>query len=883
MRVIGIVVGITFLLWCVAPLRAAPKRVRLLVSPQAVELDSRRAYRQLVVTAEGGDAIHDVTHTATYRVSDRRVVAVMGGRVLPLGNGRATLQITAEGQTCLVPVVVAHFEKPDSVSFKFETLATLTKQGCATGSCHGSPHGKGGFSLSLFGYDPTIDRISLTHDGFNRRVNVMEPADSLMLKKPLLELPHVGGKRLHKSDASYRILKEWIYEGANVALPSVECTGIVLTPGQGRVLHRPYLSQQISVLAAYSDGTTRDVTEIATYETSNAAVATVDADGLVTGHGRGQAAISVRYLDRLQSVYFTVVEDIPGFVWKSPPESNFVDRLVDAKLKQLQYLPSGTCRDEEFLRRVSLDLAGMLPTPQTTREFLNDRSPDRRAKLVDRLLETEEYARFQGLKLADLMRITPDRLSDGRAKLFADWITESVRKNQPYDAFAREILTAVGDTEQIPTANYFLAIPTMEERTEMTSQIFMGTRVECAKCHNHPFENWTMRDYYSIAAVFARTTADKGVVKLASAGEALLPTTRQVMSPWGAAHTAQQGGADRRVAFAFWLTRPDNPYFAYVAVNRIWADLMGRGIVEPVDDFRSSNPPSNVPLLNALAQEFVRSGYDRKHILRIICNSETYQRTAQPNRFNVSDEALFSHAKVRLLTAEQLKDAIGLATRVLEPTSTLAPKIADLSRQVQARAALLEPGYATWLAQREAEMRAKAKAKKDEPPSRLSELLMVPEGQRTAPQQVALHGLFLAEDGEYRGMKARLDTLTDRLDYATQRPYPEQSGFTTTFGQPARQTACTCERQHAPTLLQALELLNGGTAFQMAQASVARYRACDDDRFIEELYLSSLCRFPTVKERETARAYLKRSADRDIARMDLVWTIINTQEFLFQH
>ncbi|HLK56123.1 MAG TPA: DUF1553 domain-containing protein, partial [Chthonomonadaceae bacterium] len=524
------------------------------------------------------------------------------------------------------------------------------------------------------------------------------------------------------------------------------------------------------------------------------------ANGLVTGLARGQAAISVRYLDKLQSVPITVVEDVPGFAWNNPPEANFVDRLVDAKLKQLRYLPSETCSDPEFLRRVSLDLTGLLPPPERTRPFLQDRSSDKRSRLIDVLLETEEFARFQALKQADLMRVAPARLKEGRADLFARWLVDTVRKNTPYDQVVREILTASGDTRQVAPANYFLAIPTTEERTEMTTELFMGSRLECSKCHNHPFENWTMRDYYRIGAVFARTQANNGMVQPARSGESVLPTTGETMTPWELPKGEQpQDAEDRRVRFADWLTRPGNPYFARVEVNRLWADLMGRGIVEPVDDFRSSNPPANAPLLDALAQEFERSGYDRKHILRLICNSRTYQRSSRTNKFNATDETLCSHARVRLLTAEQMQDALGLATRTLAyPAAPADPK-------------------------------------------------------------------------------------ESRMQYATQRPYPEHSEFTVTFGQPQRDTACACERQRAPTLLQALELLNGGTAYRMAQSGAGRYAPLEDDRLVEELYLSALCRFPTEQERAIARTYLKRGGNRDSAIMDLVWAVVNMQEFLFQH
>ena len=601
---------------------------RVAVYPAEINLASARAYRQLVVMGFFGAEARDLTHEAAYRVSNARVARLEGTRVLAAGNGQTTITVVAGGRTIQVPVAVTGFEKPDPIRFKFETVAVLTKQGCANGSCHGSPHGKGGFSLSLFGYDPRIDRISLTRDGFNRRVNIMDPNESLMIKKPLLEIPHVGGKRLHKTDAAYNVLTRWIYEGANTELPNVDCRRIAVFPDTSRVLHSPALSQQISVLATYSDGSARDVSAIASYESSSPNVASVDADGLVTGHARGQTAISVRYLDKVQSIYFTVVEDVPGFAWKQPRESNFVDRLVDAKLKQLQYLPSTVCADPVFLRRVYLDLTGLLPTADITRAFLKDTAPGKRSALVASLLNSEEYARFWALKKADLMRVSPNRLQDGRADLFAEWIVDAFRKNMPYDQFAREILTAAGDTRKVAQANFFLAVPTMEERTEMTTEIFMGSRVECAHCHNHPFEKWTMRDYYSIGAVFARTKDENGRVMLASSGEVQLPTTREVMAPYAMPAHEKGPESDRRAAFADWLTAPENPLFARVEINRIWADLFGHGIVDPVDDFRSSNPPSNVPLLDGLAEEFRKSGYDRKHMIRLICESrETRPRS----------------------------------------------------------------------------------------------------------------------------------------------------------------------------------------------------------------------------------------------------------------
>lgn len=1006
------------------PAAAAPAAAgRLEVFPNGVRLDGRRAERQLVVTGYLGGTARDLTHAVEYLTSDPGVATVRGGRVRAAGAGRAVITVRWRGRMARVPVMAA--ARPDPVRFRFETLAVLTKQGCASGSCHGSPHGKGGFSLSLFGYDPRVDQVSLTRDGFNRRINVMEPAESLLLKKPLLEIPHVGGRRLRRGDTAYRVLHDWIYNGASVEIPGVECVRIAVQPGSGRVLEAPYRRQQLSVLAHFSDGSSRDVTAIATYESSHPAVAAVDPDGLVTGRARGQSAVSVRYLDHLESVHFTVVEPVPGFVWRPVPESGEIDRLVHARLRQLGYQPSGTCTDEVFLRRVYLDLTGLLPTAARAREFLADRRADHpegaRARLIDALLETEEYARFWALKRADLMRVSPRRLKAEGAERFAAWLADSVRRNVPYDRFARELLTAAGEVEQVAAASYFLAIPGMEERTEMTAQLFMGSRLECAKCHNHPFENWTMRDYYRIAAVFARTRAEDGMVVLADSGEAKHPTTGEVMAPWGS--DGAPSAEDRRARFAAWLTRPGNPLFARVEANRIWAELLGRGIVDPVDDFRSSNPPSNVPLLDALAREFERSGFDRKHLIRLICSSRTYQRESATHRFNEREDTLFSHARVRLLSAEQLKDAIGLVARTLEAPDRLAEQTAALRGELEARDRELLPGYPAWRAaaagglaglpvrpggvytaaaagggaaemppppvpgdapgdaQRAPgaapgapEWRLRAAYRDGVPlplpeseeqrtlvyrrlraaaagsfelfvqargarawlngrpvtpqPGRGEQRLVLaleagenhlvlsaaggpgatlrmrlplaagPSGSTNLPPHLAdwlerpevpaakeaeLREVYLQSDARRREQRQQLTRLERRSEYATQRAYPEPTSFTSAFGQPARETACTCERQTAPTLLQALELLNGGTAHQAARQAAERYAELADDALVEELYLAALARRPRPGERAPALAFLKRSPARDAAITDLVWTLVNTQEFLFQH
>lgn len=1009
------------------PIPALPDAERIEANVSEIKLDSRRAYRQLVVTGFFNGAARDVTQSATYRIANEKIARVQKGRVLPLSNGSTRLTIAFGNKTLTMPISVSRFAESEPIRFKSETIAALTKQGCSAGSCHGSPHGKGGFSLSLFGYDPRVDKVSLVRDGFNRRLDMMQPEQSLMLKKPLLEVSHGGGKKLRKTDTAYHVLRSWIYEGANIDLPDIECERIAIFPGAARVLKAPFRTQQMSVLAYFSDGSVRDVSALASYESSHPAIAEVDADGLITGKTRGQAAISVRYLNALQSLYVTVIEDVKGFQWNNPVEINWIDKLVNEKLKQLQYLPSGTCRDDEFLRRVYLDLTGLLPPPEKTRAFLKENAPDKRAKLIDALLDSEEFARFQSLKKADLMRVSPKRLKDGRAELFARWLTERVRQNTPYNQWSQAILTASGDTRKEAPANYYLAIDDEKERAEMTSQIFMGSRIECARCHNHPFENWTMRDYYSITAVFARTRSAKGEIKLLNAGETSLPNSGERMKPWGLSDENTQAQIDRRALFASWLTKSDNPLFARVEVNRIWADLIGRGIVEPVDDFRSSNPPSNVPLLDALAAEFVKSHYDRKHIIRLICNSQTYQRTTQTNAFNTTDETLFSHARVRLLSAEQMRDAVRLATRSLPSAQTIEPRLQELKQQVEVRRAELENNYQTWLngAQNEAaqlpqwaggwfvagpfthrdfnkaleqplapetfpidlkarfeEGNAKAgwqlrpewedgpknnliadnnqvhylyrrlysaktqtievqidaderarlwlngkeisgkpfqgnrkftlklepgdnallikivngggeaslafragdtfKNKINLPPHAL-EILATPANKRSDEQKLLLHEAYFKADGKLTNLNNQITRLDYRYDYATQRPYPEESTFATAFGQPQRETACTCERQNSPTLLQALELLNGNVAQEAAANGAAQYIKFSDDQLIEELYLSALSRLPTAREIATAKSFLAKTPDRKTAITDLIWTVTNTREFLFQH
>jgi len=651
-----------------------PQRIEVL--PGRIQLDSARRRTTLIVTGYYANGqLQDLTRAAEFSSSDPQVVRVEGGVADPVGAGVAHISVRAGGRELQVPVQVAALAAADPISFHYETLAALTRQGCNSGACHGSPSGKGGFRLSLLAYDTKLDQFTLAREGFGRRVNVLDPAASLLLQKPTMQVAHGGGVRLRKEDPVYSTLRDWIAEGCRIDDPGAPaCVQLEVFPASGRVLKRPAHTQQLLVQARFSDGTIRDVTPLAKYSSSDETVATVGSDGLVVGHGRGQAAIMVRYLEKVETCTLIFVRDIDGFVWNDPPEINYVDRLVYRRLQQLKFLPSDLCADEEFLRRVYLDVIGVLPKIERVEAFLSDTSADKRSRLIDHLLQRPEYARFWALKWSDILRVKRQSVTPGGVHKYYQWLVRSLQNNVPLDRFARELLTARGSTYTNPAANYFRAAGDMNECTETTAQLFLGVRIQCAKCHNHPFERWTQDNYYGLAAFFNRIErkqsrrAGELVVWTALRGEVTQPRTGQQMKPWLplAGEIDDAGERDRREIFAQWLTTPENPFFARVAVNRIWAHLFGRGIVDPVDDFRDSNPPSSAELLDALADDFRDSGFDQKHILRRILNSRTYQLSSRSNDFNKADSKYFSHALVRLLTAEQLLDAICHVTGVPE-------------------------------------------------------------------------------------------------------------------------------------------------------------------------------------------------------------------------
>ncbi len=663
----------------------------IIVDPAKFELNGTRAQQQIIVTGKYANGeMRDLTTVAVFTSSADAVSKVDRSVAKPVADGTVQITATVGALKAVAEATVKNMAQPTPVSFKNHTIASLSKAGCNMGACHGSPSGKGGFRLSLRGYDPALDIMTLRTEFYGRRTNALEPAESLLLKKPLMEVAHGGGRRLKKNDPPHRVMYDWIAEGLRLdAATEPDLVKIQLLP-ESRTFQQAAGRQQMVVMGTFSDGSVRDVTALTVFTSSNETVAKIDENGLVTKNSRGETAVLGRYLDKMATSYITFLEQVPGFAWNNPAENGFVDNLVFAKLKQLQILPSDVCTDEEFLRRAYLDTTGRLPTVAETQAYLANTAPTKRDQLVDQLVESDDFASFWTLKWADVLRSNSKKLNATGVHKFRLWIYESIRDDKPFDQFARELLTAKGSAYENPAANYWRASRDPQDATETTAQLFLGIRIQCAKCHNHPFERWTQDNYYGIGAAFVRVgrkpTADANeeVIFVNATGEVTQPRTGKTMKT----HLLLKGdvdvpdGQDRREVFAAWLTAPDNPFFAKATINRIWGHLLGRGIVEPVDDFRDSNPASNAPLLEKLAQEFVANKFSMKWAVKTIMKSRTYQLSSRKNQFNSDDEIYASHGTTRLLSAEQLLDAICAVTNVPEtfpglPVGTRATELPD--------------------------------------------------------------------------------------------------------------------------------------------------------------------------------------------------------------
>jgi hypothetical protein len=784
-----------------------------------VAISGIRDAKQIIVTGKYADGtVRDLSAVADSRVEPVGVIEVQEGLYLrPKKNGNATLIVAAGGKEARIPVTVAGMDKPSPVSFRRDVVATLNVGGCNAGACHGTPSGKNGFKLSLRGFDPAADYLQLTRDQFGRRTGKHDPEQSLTLLKSVGRVPHEGGQRFGGQSVPAEMLTAWLTEGLQddpATLPPVKKIDVL--PG-ARILKTPSKWQQLAVVVTFADGYTRDVTRLTNFSSSDPSIADVTPNGLVEFKRSGEVAILSRYLQELVAVRLTYLEPREGFTWPNPPEVNYVDKLTFAKLKQMTIAPSEVCTDYEFVRRAYLDCIGRMPTTAEAKAYLADKDAKKRDKLIDALVQMPEFADFWSLKWADVLRSSRKTIQVKGSYGFQAWLRGHFQKDTPMDEIVRELITSNGNTYTNPAANYYRIAKDPQSLAETTAQLFLGVRMQCAKCHNHPFERWSQDDYYGMAAWFARVktkpepvvgTKAPGapvaaeVVFQSRDGEVTQPRSGKTMKPRyiGVGDVDVKPGEDRRNLLATWLTSPENPFFAKSVANRVWFHLMGKGIVDPVDDFRDSNPSCNDELLDALAKDFAKNKFDMKHLVRTIMKSRTYQLSAQPNDSNKDDGKYFSHAVTKLLTAEQLLDAICDFTAVPE-------KYAGLPSGTRA--------------------------------------IQLPDGEVNHP-------------------------------------------FLKTFGQPARELACECERESDGNLAQALQLINGPTVNEKVRNASNRLGTLlsakmTDEQVLSELFFAALARAPFDDEKTIALGHIAKGKDKRKAWEDVLWAVLNTREFLFRH
>ncbi len=732
------------------------------------------------------------------------------------------------------------------VYFGTDVVPILTKLGCNGGGCHGKATGQNGFRLSLFGFEPEFDYEAIVKESRGRRLSPAAPENSLLLTKGTSSVPHGGGKRLTVDSDDYRILREWISQGATPPrADDPHLVKIEIFPQQ-QILS-VNASEQLQVKATFSDGLARDVTRQAVYQSNEPGIATVSDDGLVqTNSQHGLFSVMARFGEQIATFHAAVpfvsdpdqlgaiIDELRAIESRVAPEevalsnnasdgqshlnqkSSSVDRHLFSQWRKLGIVPSSPTDDATFLRRVSIDLCGTLPTRDEVTAYLNDTSPDKRQRLIDRLLNRPEYASYFALKWADILQNRGAGYATSKQRagttLFASWIRDSIETNKPYDQFVSEILTATGSQNENPPAILYRTVRKSPEYVESVAQAFLGVRVQCAQCHHHPTERWSQSDYYGLAAVFSRVGRKGGfadaevptdeIIYLKEVGEVIHPRTGEILKPQplGGVPFAIGLEDDPRESLARWMTQPDNPFFARTMVNRLWAHFLGRGIVHPIDDARSTNPPSNPELLDALADDFVASGYDVKHLIRTITNSYAYRLNSAPEPGNAGDTQTFARFYARRLPAEVILDGI---SQVLE-VPTAFPGVPAGTRAIQ-----------------------------------------LPD------ENVAAH-------------------------------------FLDVFGRPARMSACECERVDAPALTQALELVNS-TEIQRKLTETSGYaqqlasRDLPNDAVAEEIFVRVFSRNARAEELKAASEYLASQSDRAEACRSLLWSLLATNEFLFNH
>ena len=766
------------------------------VYPAAVRLQGARATQVLVVNA--GE--RDITAECEFRLRNPTIAAVTKDGVLTAASdGRTTLSVTCkEGRAAASVTVAAAAEKPQ-LSFVKDVVPIFTMAGCANSNCHGSIRGQAGFKLSLFGYEPDDDYHAIT-GGDGRRINRAEPEKSLILAKPTFQTQHGGGVRFAVGSLEYRTILEWIQGGAPYDSAGSCIVSLSVFPEE-RILSGEGATHQLVATAKYSDGTSRDVTHLVQYASNNADVVRVSANGKIKALRPGETAVMVRTLGQAVAARFYIPQPQPAEQYSRAPRNNYIDEHVFAKLERLHINPSPLAGDEHFLRRVYLDAIGLLPTEAEAAGFLKSADPLKRSKLIDALLARTEFSEFWALKFTELFRAGTHEAGQKGARITYQYLKRSFQGNKPYHKIVTELLLSQGQHLFGPQPTSFYNISrdsNPADHATNISQVFLGLRMECAKCHNHPWEKWTQNDFYGFAGFFARVAKkevyqnDENGHYYAEEGAVEHPKTKKPVSPkyLDGAIEPDQPEKDIREYLARWMTSPQNPFFSRAIANRVWKHYLGRGLVEEVDDFRVTNPPTNPGLLDALAADLSGRGYDLRHLIRVILNSRTYQLSGEPNDSNRDDTLNYSRYFLRRMLAEQMLDTISQVTGVAERYR----------------------GY--------------------------------PPGTRA--MQV------------YSG---------------------SPSYMLSAFGRLPRDTIC--ERDHQPDIAQTLHLISGDTIHK----KLAQWKpdpALDEESQLNRLFLTSLARYPRPAERARLLADLKQRDRREVFQ-DLLWAILNSKEFLYNH
>ena len=777
----------------------------LAIEPAEIVLHSANRQQQVLITGSLKDGrLVDLTRQAKFIVADSTVADVSPGTLVGRRDGVTELTVTVGGLSITKQIRVQGFAQYPPVHFANDVIPILSKLGCNSGGCHGRQAGQNGFKLSVFGFDTATDYEALVKQNRGRRLFPASPADSLLLAKASGGQPHGGGLRLKRDSLDYQLLYNWVVQGMPVGdAQAPQLVGLRVSPVE-RTLPSGG-TQQILATAVYSDGSLRDVSAAAQYSSNAPMVAEADPRGSIRcGKIPGEAAITVNYMGQVAAVQILSPRVGGPSTYPDLPIQNELDPLAWSKLRKMGLLPSNLADDGTFLRRATLDTIGTLPTPDEVRAFLADTSPDKRSAWIERLLQRDEYADYWALKWADILLVDREKLGDRGAFELHRWLRGQFSVNRPYDQWVSELITAAGDSSKSGPVNFYRSSDSPEALARTVSQAFLGVRLECAQCHHHPFEKWSQQDFYALAGFFnglerKPISTDRVLVYHAGYRDLLIPQTTQSVAARpldGAVSPALKTG-DPRVVLAHWMTAPDNPWFARLAVNRLWKHFLGRGLVESEDDLRSTNPPTNGPLLDLLAQRLVAAKYDLKVVMRLILNSRVYQLSSDPSDNNHDDEQNFSHYTVKRLPAEVLLDAISSVTGVPE-----------------------------------------------------------------------------AFPGRPLGTRA-ISIWDNRLP----------SYFLEIFGRPERTSPCECGRSSDPTMAQALHLMNAPEVEAKLidpEGRIARLLAAGatEDRIVEELCLATVGRFPSPRDKATARKLFAASPPREAAE-DFLWTLLNSYDFLF--